>query len=295
VPKKTAGEPVKPTPAALRPTPYPKQATVLAQPGWETIVDASRAEIDKWLEQRKKARHSVVWLDSCQVGDRPVFSATAALDDREPNWIAMLDETPFGFGDGIGAIAKKLNPNEYRVVSVSGYSEESQTRIVLLWVPGRTRWNIHPEEMPEEKCREFIKRFAAQGFVCRVLRPYPIFKNVLRYAIFLEVSTDACRHILAADAKDLATFSAAARSSKERIAGLVAYPRENAVAFAAVTVPNVSGWEWETDTDLTALELPAKVGEAAKRSFHPTVVSAYAWDGAVRYCVVWVKEPKAKP
>jgi hypothetical protein len=33
----------------------------------------------------------------------------------------------------------------------------------------------------------------------------------------------------------------------------------------------------------------------AKRGFVPSSVTAYPFDGAVRYCVVWVKEPpKAK-
>ena len=64
--------------------------------------------------------------------------------------------------------------------------------------------------------------------------------------------------------------------------------------FAAVAGPNRDGWDWQVDTDLPAPQLKARAATMAEKGFRPSCVTAYGWDGAVRYCAVWVKEPTPK-
>ena len=56
-----------------RATPYPEHRTLVEIPGWEILLDATRAEMEAWLDERKKSRHSLTWLDTVELGDRPVF------------------------------------------------------------------------------------------------------------------------------------------------------------------------------------------------------------------------------
>ena len=76
-----------------KPVEFPKQPTLVEVPGWQVLTDATKEEMQQWLDDRKKNKHSVVWLDAVQVGDKPAFAAVAALDDRESDWRVFLDLT----------------------------------------------------------------------------------------------------------------------------------------------------------------------------------------------------------
>ncbi len=72
--------------------PYAKQSTLIEVAGWQILADATKDEMRKWLNDRKNEKHSVIWLDAVTVGDRPLFCAVAALDDRVGGWTAIPAE-----------------------------------------------------------------------------------------------------------------------------------------------------------------------------------------------------------
>ena len=94
-PKKEAVDPPKKEPVGKQPepapkprlVPFPEKSTLIEIAGWQIFTDAAKAEMQTWLDARRKAGHSVVFLDVYQVGDRPVFCGVAALDDRQPKWV----------------------------------------------------------------------------------------------------------------------------------------------------------------------------------------------------------------
>jgi hypothetical protein len=72
---------------------------------------------------------------------------------------------------------------------------------------------------------------------------------------------------------------------------VVAYPTQDAILFALTFRKNTTNALWEVHRKLTASDLSAKAIEMAEKQFTPESVTAYAWDGAVHYCGVWIKEP----
>jgi hypothetical protein len=80
----------------------------------------------------------------------------------------------------------------------------------------------------------------------------------------------------------------------ETAPSLAAYETEGKLRFAATATSNPTKSEWTVDTNLTAQALKGKTETNVKAGLRPSCITAYAWDGAVRYCVIWVKEPPKK-
>ena len=59
---------------------------------------------------------------------------------------------------------------------------------------------------------------------------------------------------------------------------------------------NIEKAEWDHAVNLDGKTLTAEAARREKAGFHPATLTAYPWDGAVRYCVVWLKtEEKGTP
>jgi hypothetical protein len=275
-----------------RPVKYPEKATLIEMPGWEILADASRDEMQAWLDERKKAKHSVTWLDCYAVGDRPVFCAVAALDDRSTGWNVLLETPATDFNPNV--LGKQFHPTRYRAASISGYGKELRPHAAVLWLPvtGKGgRWGIWPDDKEEEAERELAGSLT-NGYVPRCLRPYTVAPGVLRYAQYDEESLgEKSLHAFALSPPALEGLLAKARTAGFRPGMIAGYIKDGLPTFAAVARPNPEKWEWQTDTTLTTPVLKAKAMALSAKGFHPVSVTAYPWDGAVRYCVVWVKEP----
>jgi Protein kinase domain/Bacterial tandem repeat domain 1 len=283
VPKKT--DPSKPVG-------YPKAPTLIEMPGWQILADANKVEMQKWLDARKAAGHSVMWLDAFQIGDKPVYSAVAALDGRQTDWRTMLDVPILDVADP-KRMAKRVDPSKYRAVALSGYWTESEAHAVVLWHPGARLWAISPTNAPSFIGTQ-IKNMSLQGAAVRILRLYSIGERGTAYAAYGELAKGPKgAYAIDRSASGIETFL-----SDERPGGrpycLSAGLKDGVLVFAATMEPNPEKWDWETDMTLTAIDLKAKAEAQSMKGFRPGSVTAYPWDGAVRYCVVWVKEP-AKP
>jgi hypothetical protein len=75
------------------------------------------------------------------------------------------------------------------------------------------------------------------------------------------------------------------------ITSLAAYPKDGQLLYAVVAGSNPKKIEWHIEHDLTVDQFKARNAERAQQGFRPANVTACPWDGAVRYAVVWVKEP----
>ena len=81
------------------------------------------------------------------------------------------------------------------------------------------------------------------------------------------------------------------RDEGRRPVSVVAYPDQGELRFAVAFAEDPTKSAWEVHRDLTAADLKAKAAELAAKRFTPASLTACPWDGAVRYAVVWVKEP----
>jgi hypothetical protein len=171
----------------------------------------------------------------------------------------------------------------------------------MLWHHGGKSWGLGPNEL-ESRIETAIPQEQAEGYPVRLLRPFAVGEPRPRYAYYSEAvlrGTAACKY--GATAAQLAAFLDEQRRNNFLPRSLAAVAHNGAVEFTTVCEPNRQKWDWQADTGLTAAELKSKSAEFAGKGFRPSCVTAYAWDGAVRYCVVWVKdlskakEPAATP
>jgi serine/threonine protein kinase len=273
-----------------KPVPPPKEPTLIEAPGWQILTDATKDQMQTWLDERKKAKHSVMWLDACTVGDKPVFCAAAALDDRGGNWQAALDIPGFPFPDGV----KNRFPDvdELQWTSLCSYvSNKKSYAAALLLQPIRSRsWTV--PDMARLDFAQVDAQNKKNGYCYRSLRPYPSVDGTIAFAAIATRKGDppGIRQFDMGQI-DVQEFVTAQQERGNRLTSLVAYPDDGKLLFAAVAEPNPSRSEWSADTGLTAAQLKAKTAERASKGFRPSCVSGCPWDGAVRYCVVWVKEP----
>ena len=274
-----------------KPVAYPKQATLIETPGWEMLTDATKDEMQAWLAQRKKDKHSVTWLDAAQVGDKPLFSAVAALDDRQPGWTVMLDES-ITEASSVAQLRKKINTEQNWLVSISAYFKgEDDIRVAFLWYPGYKRWAIDLTQL-ESTLQEDAVGVANDGSFMRICRPYSAGEKNPRYVVYTEILFRGSLLLkFGVNAEKLATYLEEQRKSGTRPLSVSAVATEAGLKFTTVCEPNKQKWEWEVTHGATAGEFKAKAEDFAKKGFRPSCVTAYGWDGAVRYCVVWVKEP----
>jgi hypothetical protein len=228
----------------------------------------------------------VMWLDAIQVGDKPVFCGVAALDSRGPDWTAHLDTRIEELQD----LQKAIDTKNHYLVSMSGYSTAQGVVLASLWRKGKKLWFISPANTPDH-IKAQIQKTAGLGASPRVLRNYPIGAGGSSYALYGEVITGKTNYALDQDKGQLDGFLADGLKSGFRPLSVSGSIRDRGPVFAAVMEPNPEKWECQTDTNLTAAGLKAKAATVAKSGYRPWCVTAYPWDGAVRYCAVWVKEP----
>ena len=53
--------------------------------------------------------------------------------------------------------------------------------------------------------------------------------------------------------------------------------------------PNDEQRKSQVEVGLTSNKLSERVLQQQQSGFHPASITAYPWDGAVRYCLVWLK------
>src|SRR5262249_28418068 len=129
--------------------------------------------------------HSVLWLDATIVGGKPVFCGFAALDDRQPDWTAMLDE-PANDVQALPVLRKKINTETNWIASMSADSgEDEDVRSVVLWQLGGKRWAISPNEV-EGMLDNTIVDVRDKGVPLRILRPFSAGEKRPRYAVYSE-------------------------------------------------------------------------------------------------------------
>jgi hypothetical protein len=273
-----------------RPVAFPRQATLINHPGWEIIVDASKEEIQKWLDDRKSANHSVVWLDSVLVADKPLFSAIAALDDRQAGWIALPDMPASNFARG--PIAQSVDFLAHQLLSLSGFSQNGEIRSTTLWASGAPPTPTIFPEMTLAMMDDVDNELRARSSVYRLVRPYPVAGDdimVAFYAVRFVGGKNA--YLRDASASQMMEFVRDHRDAGALIISLAAYPKNGQLLYAVVTGPNPQAIEWHVEHELTVDHFKSKHTELAEQGFRPANVTACPWDGAVRYAVVWVKEP----
>jgi serine/threonine protein kinase len=269
-----------------KPVEYPQGPTLVEVPGWQILTDATKDEMQKWLDERKKDKHSVTWLDAVQVQDKPVFSAVAALNDSHANWKAFLDLPAESVGNG--ELFKQIGVKTDHPLAVSGYSEDGKVKSVSLWRHDLLPFYIDPDatlgglKIADEQLR------LASGLV-RGIRPYPVGGGIAMGVFGHKALGQKGTHLVNATAEQLAEFLKERKDSGDRITSLVAYSQEGKLLYAIVASSNPDKIEWKLDQGLTALQLKSKTIDLTKAGFRPSCVTAYPWDGAVRYCVVWIK------
>jgi hypothetical protein len=269
-----------------KPVDFPKQARIIAQAGWETLVDASKDEMEEWLGARKQAKHSVVWLDSVLVAGRPLFSAIAALDDRQPDWIALLEFPTIGFTK---AISQAIDVEKHRPLSASGFAVDGAGKSTMLWVPESRLFVILPDatRVQLQQGRDMANEGAA---VERVLRPYPVGGNDILTAWYAERALgEQSAYIADVSEAQMAEFVQARRAAGDWITSFVAYPKSDQILYAVVAATNTQKTDWQLEFNLTSEQFQAKNEQLAAQGFRPARVTACPWDGAVRYAVIWVK------
>ena len=147
----------------------------------------------------------------------------------------------------------------------------------------------------EANVEALIAHETRDGYHLRLLRPFATGEERPRYASYLEsILRGSETYKFGMTADQVGEFLAKQHTDNFLPRSLAAINHEDVLLFTAVCEPNQQKQEWDTDTNLLPLQLKAKTAEMAKKGFRPSCVTAYPWDGAVRYCVVWVKEPPRK-
>jgi serine/threonine protein kinase len=290
VAKQVPDQPAGPKQDPPKPVAFPKQATLVQVPGWQILTDATKEEMQPWLDERKKNQHSVVWLDAVQVGDKPVFAAVAALDDRETGWIAFLDLTAAEITDP-KLLVKRLNVDEYLLTSLSGFPQDGDIAAVALFRPGRRLLAIGGITTMQSVTPN-LTRVARDGLVARLIRPFPVGGDLLRCGLYAETApSKRALHGFELSEAELTAQLEEYRGDGYRPVSVVPYPNQGELRFAVTYREDATKSAWEVHRDLTAADVKGKAAELGAKGLTPASVTAYPWDGAVRYAVVWVKEP----
>jgi serine/threonine protein kinase len=282
----TPTEPPKKDPP--KPVAFPLKPTAIEASGWLVFADAGKDQMKKWLAQRKKAGHSVLWLDAAEVAGKPLFCAVAAADDRAGDWHAFLDVPAQNFRREAEKLPVDIHVHQF--ASVSGYLEDESIKIALLVHPVVTRWQIYPDVVRTDLA-ELKKITDRQGFSYRLFRPYPSIGGAGMFAVVTELAANRGLPGLDLTAEGLEKFADDERKKDRRLTGVAGCVVKGRLLFAAVAQRNRKKQEWSCDHGLTAGQLESKSREKLAKGFRPETVTAYPWDGAVRYGVVWIKEP----
>ena len=86
---------------------------------------------------RKKAGHSVTWLDAVEVAGKQLYSAVASAAARARDWLAVLEMPAVELEDEAWLVARRIDPQKYQVVSLSGHGRDRTAQVTLLGQPGK--------------------------------------------------------------------------------------------------------------------------------------------------------------
>ena len=123
----------------------------------------------------------MTWLDAHPVGDRPVFSAIAALDDRKTDWVAFLDVKANDFGSG--AINKRVEIRKHVMRSAGGYIEKDNVTLAILLIAEGAAWDFIPD-CSETVLEMWEQREAKSGLSFHFARPFPYSSTAMLWTIF---------------------------------------------------------------------------------------------------------------
>ena len=292
LPLVTKPEPPEPRPPS-KPVELPKRATLVELPGWQILTDATKDEMREWLDARKKDRHTVTWLDAVQVEDEPVFAGIAALDDRETRWVAFVDLTAAEIND-VNLLSKRLSIQDYLIRSISGYPMENDVASVALFHPGH-RVGGAVGIMQFSFLSQNRSRIVQEGQVARLIRPFPAGGDQLLCAVYVESATRSQPlpdfDLSETELTDqLETY----RNDGYRPVSVVAYENRGERRFTTTFELDPTKPTWELRRDMTADDLKSQSAELAEGGAAPASITAYPWDGSVRYAVVWVTGPSSQ-
>jgi hypothetical protein len=283
-------QPTDPKRDPAKPIDFLKQATLVEIPGWQILTDAPKEEMQQWLDYHKKYQHSVVWLDAVQVGDKPVFAAVVALDERATEWVALLDLTQAEINNGNLMIANRLKGTRHVVRSASGFASDKQAMSTALLERGETP-NILGA-MPMNQARDALRQCDKQGYLVQLIRPYPVGEGKLWCVVYGEAHVGRKSvYDLDLNGTELDRELEKHRNDGHRPVSVVAYPNQDELRFAVTYQEDATKSAWEVHHDLTAADLKAKATESAAKGLTPASVTGCPWGGTVRYAAVWVKEP----
>jgi serine/threonine protein kinase len=274
-----------------RPVIYPKQPTLVELPGWRVLTNAPKDVMQKWLDDRKKEHHSVTWLDATQTADQPLFSAIAALDDRVNEWKAVLDLECRSRESELKKYNALFDTSKYWPASVSGYATNNTYYAAALWQRGSKQF-LYGNFVDPFNMKTAIEPTLKNGMGIQIIRPYLMEKGVAVYTMIVERKPGAKReYICEATRDDLREFLVKHRAEGMRPISISACPFDGKLLYAATMEDDATTSEWEVDTELNSQSLPGRAKAMIERGFIPASLTACPWDGAVRYCMVWVKEP----
>jgi hypothetical protein len=286
-------QPTVPTRDPPKPVAFPKQPTLLEVPGYQMLTDATKEEMQKWLDDRKKNKHSVLWLDAVEVGDKPVFAAVAALDYRETEWLAFLDLTEAEINRAALMVANRRIEGPLVMRSLSGLVRNKKVMAATLLYRGGTpcQFGAYPLGLAETHMRQSDQR----GVCVRMIRPFPAGDGQLWCALYGEAHPgQESVYGLNLNETELVSQLEKHRNDGYRPVSVVAYPNQDELRYAVTYREDATKSAWEVHRDLTAADLKAKAAELRTKGLAPASVTAYPWDGAVRYVVVWVKESRPR-
>lgn len=275
--------------------PDPKAGTVVAVPGYEYLIDATRAGAQKWLDGHKGARHSVLWLDSYMTGGRtgkPKFAALVALDARQPDWRAQLDVPYNTFVHNTNRGLSETDRRRYALVSHSYYIEDKEELVAVLWHAGPFN---DTTALVLARDTAGIKHRYAQGRALQ-LRPHPTDDSQqLYWSMHYEPKEGKGVQLVGASAEEVAKFFEE-RRDRLRPGSVAAYTHKGKPVFGATMYDDKDGTAFDYSLSLSAEEFAKKVDDRAKNGFVPTSLTGYDTKDGVRFCAVWVKYgPPKKP
>src|SRR5262249_31887627 len=159
-----------------------------------------------------------------------------------------------------------------------------------LLLPGTTQAMIGAK--PMMTAQEVLTRTGRQGYVVQLIRPFPVGDGQLWCGLYVEAHLgQKSVYGLHLNENELVRHLEKHRNGGSRRVSVVAYPNEDQLRFAVTYREDANKSAWEVHRDLTAADLKAKAAELGAKGLAPASVTASPWDGAVRYAVVWVKEP----
>jgi hypothetical protein len=260
-------------------------------PGWQLVAGATQDEMKAWLDQRKAANHSVMWLDAAMVGDEPVFAAVAALDSRAKDWQGFVDLTRMQVTD-VETITEErgLDASRYTVVSIGGFIKDNTLWGVALYRRGKSDGVAGVPTMFNAKLNLFMQ---PKGNVVRVVRPIPAASGELYCGLFSEGAIGAkSRYGL-----ELSEANVVKKLQQEREAGaypvsFVPYQTAGRDQFAVSFREDATKTPWELVRDLTASELKARADELTQKAMSPVSITVYPFGGQARYAGVWRQQPQ---